>query len=83
MNTNWNQRFLKNIIPNRFDNFNIKFIKNILQRDIDEKIRKIITDEIFKSLFVMKKIFASELYMKNEQILQLHNNGMYIGGHGV
>ena len=29
-----------------------------------------------------EKIFASELYMNYEQILQLHNNGMYIGGHG-
>ena len=69
--------------PNRYDNANIKFIKNILQRDIDEKLRKIITDELF-SEFVCddEKIFASELYMNYEQILQLHNNGMYIGGHG-
>ncbi len=68
---------------NRYDNANIKFIKNILQRDINEKLRNIITDELF-SEFVCndEKIFASELYMNYEQILHLHNNGMYIGGHG-
>jgi len=69
--------------PNRYDNANVKFIKNILQRDIDEALRKMITDELF-SEFVCndEKLFASELYMNYEQILQLHNNGMYIGGHG-
>ena len=68
---------------NRYDNANVKFVKNILQRDIDEKLRGIITDELF-SEFVCddEKLFASELYMNHDQVLYLHNNGMYIGGHG-
>lgn len=70
-------------VPSRYDPAEVMFVRYMLQRDLPEKLRNILTDELFKQ-FVSndEKAFSKELYMSIEQISCLQRNGMYVGSHG-
>tara|TARA_Y100001935_G_C17308994_1_gene514407 strand:- start:2031 stop:2981 length:951 start_codon:yes stop_codon:yes gene_type:complete len=75
--------FSKLGINNRFDSGEIIFIKRLLQVELDEELRSIIVDKLFKK-YVSKdeRSFSKELYMNVNQIRYMVENGMYIGSHG-
>lgn len=69
--------------PNRFDSANVVFIKRLLQVELDETLRKIITNNLFEKIIgINEDSFSRELYMDFEQIKCMHRNGMHIGSHG-
>lgn len=69
--------------PNRFDSADVVFIKRLLQVELDETLRKIITNNLFEKIVgINEDSFSKELYMDIEQIKCLHRNGMHIGSHG-
>lgn len=70
-------------VPSRYDMAEVMFVKYMLQLELPEKLRNVITDELFKK-FVSndEKAFSKELYMSIDQISCLQRNGMYIGSHG-
>ncbi len=75
--------FEKLAVPNRFDTKEVIFIKRILQRELPEKLRNIMSDELFKKyVFHSEKVFAKELYLRKDQIKLMKRRGMYIGSHG-
>lgn len=68
---------------NRFDSKEIIFIKRLLQTVLPERLRNMITSNLFeKYIGVSEEKFAYELYMNYDQILCMKNAGMYIGLHG-
>ncbi len=75
--------YSKLAVSNRFDSAEVIFIKRLLQVELEENIRGLITDELFKK-YVTKdeKSFSKDLYMDLEQIKCMSRNGMYIGSHG-
>lgn len=67
----------------RFDPKEVVFIKLILQRELPEKLRSIIVDDLFKKYVSSdEKSFSKELYMDLEQIKFMKKQGMYFGSHG-
>ena len=69
--------------PNRFDSADVMFIKRLLQVELDETLRKIITNNLFEKIVgINEDTFSRELYMDIEQIKCMHRNGMHIGSHG-
>ncbi len=75
--------YSKLAVKNRFDSAEIIFIKRLLQMELEENVRKLITDELFQK-YVTKdeESFSRELYMDLDQIKCMSRNGMYIGSHG-
>lgn len=70
-------------IANRFDSKDIIFIKRMLQTVLPERLRNIITSELFeKYVGVTEEQLAYELYMTEDQIRTMKRHGMYIGLHG-
>ena len=68
---------------NRFDDQDTIFIKRMLQVVLPEKIRNIITDELFREFVTdCEEKFVDELYMNMEQIDVMKNNGMFFAYHG-
>ncbi len=84
----WNLRsfdyyFDKLAVANRFDPKEVIFIKRLLQVELDERLRKIITDDVFQKTVGMDEgMFSRELYMSMDQIKCMVDNGMHIGSHG-
>ncbi len=75
----WNQY----AVSDRFDIKETVFVKRMLQTVLPEKLRRIITSELFeKYVGLPEDKFARELYMNKEQIRLMKNEGMYIGLHG-
>ena len=74
--------FKKWSIPNRYDSKEVGFIKTMLQRELPEKLRKELTDELFKK-FVTKneEAFAKDLYLSMDEIAEMVEDGMYFGSH--
>ncbi len=67
----------------RFDPKEVAFIKLILQRELPEKLRNIIVNDLFKKYVSPdEKSFSRELYMDTEQIKFMKKQGMFIGSHG-
>ena len=67
----------------RYDNKEVVFIKQLLQNELEESLRNIIADKLFKSIVgVNEEAFAKELYMNYDQIKFMKKSGMYIGIHG-
>jgi len=67
----------------RYDSLEIIYIKRILQRELPEKPRQLILDELFSNFVeVDENILAKELYMSVDQIKCMLRHGMFIGGHG-
>ena len=69
--------------PNRFDTAEVIFIKRLLQVELDEKLRNIITNNLFEKIVgISEDSFSRELYMDIEQLKCMLRNGMHIGSHG-
>ena len=70
-------------VKSRFDPAEISFVKRLLQMELEENVRKLITDELFQKYVTRdEKSFSRELYMDLDQIKCMSRNGMYIGSHG-
>ena len=68
---------------NRFDTAETVFIKRMLQTALPERLRGIISTNLFREFVgVEEKKFARELYMNYDQIRMMKDAGMYIGLHG-
>lgn len=68
---------------NRFDTADVIFIKRLLQVELDEPLRKIITNNLFETIVgIDEGSFSRELYMDVEQIQCMNRHGMHIGSHG-
>ncbi|WCE29856.1 polysaccharide deacetylase family protein [Vibrio sp. SCSIO 43137] len=75
--------YKKYAVENRFDNKNTIFIKRVLQHALPERLRNIISDNLFEQhVGVSEEAFSRELYMNKYQLEQLVNDGMHIGSHG-
>ncbi len=75
--------FDKLAVGNRFDTKEVIFIKRLLQMELEEELRKKITDILFKkSVGIDESIFSRELYMSIDQIKCMSDCGMHIGSHG-
>jgi len=69
--------------PSRYDSADVVFIKRILQVELEESIRKKITNELFEEFVgISEDTFSRELYMDIDQLKCMRRNGMYIGSHG-
>jgi peptidoglycan/xylan/chitin deacetylase (PgdA/CDA1 family) len=69
--------------PSRYDPADIVFIKRLLQVELEESVRKIITNDLFERIVgIDEKSFSKSLYMSLEQISCMNRNGMHIGSHG-
>ncbi len=67
----------------RFDPKEVIFVKRLLQVALPEKLRKIITSELFeKSVGMDESMFSRELYMTIDQIKCMVDSGMHVGSHG-
>lgn len=68
---------------NRFDGKDVVFCKRVLQTALPETIRNEIASFLFAKYVGRKEDeFARELYMNEDQILQMKQSGMFIGIHG-
>jgi peptidoglycan/xylan/chitin deacetylase (PgdA/CDA1 family) len=75
--------FSKYAEANRFDSKEVIFVKRILQTVLPERLRNIITSNIFeKYVGLPEEKFSRELYMNREQIKLMKDSGMFIGIHG-
>ncbi len=70
-------------VANRFDDKDTIYAKRILQTALPEKVRNIISSELFEEFVgVSEEQFAYELYMTEDQVRTLKRHGMFIGIHG-
>jgi peptidoglycan/xylan/chitin deacetylase (PgdA/CDA1 family) len=70
-------------VANRFDTKEIVFVKRLLQVELDEVLRKKITDNLFSKIVGIEETnFSRELYMSIDQIKCMKDCGMHIGSHG-
>lgn len=75
--------YKKLAITGRYDSKEIIFIKRLLQKGLPVKLRKKITDYLFREFVTAdEEAFARELYMSMDQVKCMIQNGMYFGGHG-
>ena len=80
---NYDYYFDKLAVANRFDSKEVIFIKRLLQVELDERLRKIITNDVFQKVVGMDEgMFSRELYMSMDQIKCMVDNGMHFGSHG-
>lgn len=69
--------------PGVYDPPETAFIKRLLQHGLPPAVRADIVDLLFrKHVAVDEREFSAELYMDADQLRQLHDAGMEIGGHG-
>lgn len=70
-------------VASRFDVKETIFVKRMLQTVLPEKLRNIISSNLFeKYVGVTEEQLAYELYMTEEQIRMMKRHGMFIGIHG-
>lgn len=70
-------------VANRFDIKETVFVKRMLQTALPEKLRNIISSNLFeKYVGVTEEQLAYELYMSEDQIRTMKRHGMFIGIHG-
>lgn len=68
---------------NRFDNQDVIFVKRLLQAELPERLRNIITEELFRAFIDLPEAaFADELYMNLDQVRLMKQQGMDFGIHG-
>lgn len=73
----------KYAVANRFDDKDTIYVKRLLQTALPEKLRNIISSELFqKYVGINEEKMAYELYMSEKQILFMKKQGMHIGIHG-
>ena len=67
----------------RYDTKEVIFLKRILQVELEEELRLILTDLLFKKFVdIPEEIFSKDLYMNINEIKIMKKNGMHIGSHG-
>lgn len=70
-------------VANRFDNKDTIFVKRTLQVELPEKLRNLITEELFRKFVTDNEAaFVDELYMNMDQIKTMKRHGMEFGIHG-
>ena len=70
-------------IANRWDTADVIFIKRLLQVELQETVRNIFTDILFKEFVTDNEAaFSRALYMNESQLKCMYRNGMHIGAHG-
>jgi len=70
-------------VANRFDGKDVIFIKRTLQVGLPERLRNIITDELFREFVTAQEsAFVDELYMNLDQAKTMARHGMVFGIHG-
>lgn len=75
--------FNKLAIANRFDPKEVIFVKRLLQVELEEDLRKKMTDVLFEKIVgIDENAFSRELYMSIDQIKCMVDCGMHIGSHG-
>ncbi len=75
--------FQKLAVANRFDPKEVIFVKRLLQVELDEVLRKKMTDILFSKIVnIEEATFSRELYMSIDQIKCMSDCGMHIGSHG-
>lgn len=75
--------FKKLATYDRFDTKEVLFFKRLLQVELPEKLRNLMTDELFvKIVGIDESAFSRELYMSIDQIKCMVDCGMHIGSHG-
>lgn len=75
--------FGKYAVANRFDVKETVFVKQMLQTVLPEKLRNIISSNLFeKYVGVTEQQLAYELYMTEDQVRTMKRHGMFIGIHG-
>ena len=68
---------------NRFDTKEVIFIKRMLQTALPERLRNLISSDLFKKhVGISEEQLAYELYMTEDQIRTLKRHGMFLGIHG-
>lgn len=68
---------------NRYDTPDVRFIKLMLQVELEESLRKKITNSLFEKIVgIDETSFSKELYMDVEQIKCMNRHGMHFGSHG-
>ncbi|MBE5963897.1 MAG: polysaccharide deacetylase [Lachnospira sp.] len=78
-----NTIYEKLAFPNRFDDKDTIFVKRTLQVELPERLRNIITEELFKEFVTdNEKDFVDELYLNMDDIKEMKQNGMIFGFHG-
>ena len=67
----------------RFDSKNVIFIKRLLQVELDEELRLKLVDILFKKhVGISENEFSKELYMNEDQLINMLASGHHIGNHG-
>jgi len=75
--------FEKLAIANRFDPKEVIFVKRLLQVELPEKLRNIISSQLFTEAVKMdEETFSRELYMNKDQMRCMVDCGMHVGSHG-
>lgn len=70
-------------VQTRLDTKEVIFLKRMLQTALPERLRNIITTEMFQQFVgIDEDKFARELYMTEDQMETLKRHGMFIGVHG-
>ncbi|MBH1942489.1 polysaccharide deacetylase family protein [Mobilitalea sibirica] len=75
--------FAQYAVANRFDNKETIFLKRMLQVALPEKLRTLISSELFEMhVGIKEEIFARELYLNYDQMKFMRKSGMFFGIHG-
>ena len=75
--------FKKLAYSNKYDRKEIIYFKRMLQHELPKKLRKKIVSDLFaKYVSNDEQSFSKELYMSNENLKEMKENNMIIGGHG-
>ena len=75
--------FEKLAVANRFDPKEVIFVKRLLQVELLEKLRNIISSQLFTEAVKMEEeAFSRELYMNKDQMRCMVDCGMHVGSHG-
>lgn len=78
-----NELYQELAVSDRFDNRDVVFMKRLLQHKLDEKLRNLIVDFLFREFIpISEKAFSKELYMSMDQIKLMKKHGMHFGIHG-
>ena len=64
------------------DTKEVGFVKSMLQSELEQTLRSLILDELFRKYVSNdEEAFSRELYMSIDQLQCMNRNGMYIGSH--
>lgn len=70
-------------VADRFDNKDMIFVKRVLQFGLPERVRNMITGELFKEFVTdQEAAFVNEVYMNMDQIKTMKRHGMEFAIHG-